>query len=113
MTRGTWTAPRFGPAARRAKYERPANSSLHFLVRYPPPVEERVTDSLGRDAKLARVEAALFLADDPVPARRLAEAAGPRGGRPVPALPPSVPLRSRSARLPPSYPSPVHEQCLN
>jgi segregation and condensation protein B len=76
MTRGTWTAPRLGPAARRAKGERPANAALHFLVRYPPPVEVRVTDPLGRDAKLARVEAALFLADDPVPARRLAEAAG-------------------------------------
>jgi segregation and condensation protein B len=70
------TLPRLGPAARRLKSERPGNASLHFLVRYPPPVEERVTDPLGRDAKLARVEAALFLADEPVAARRLAEAAG-------------------------------------
>jgi len=68
--------PRFGTAARRPKFERPGNAPLHFLMRYPPPVEERVTDPLGRDATLARVEAALFLADEPVSPRRLAEAAG-------------------------------------
>jgi segregation and condensation protein B len=68
--------PRFGPAARRPKSERPGNEPLHFLVRYPPPVEERITDPLGRNAALARLEAALFLADEPVTARRLAEAAG-------------------------------------
>ena len=67
--------PRFGPAVRRPMRERPGNAPLHFLVRYPPPVEERVTDPLGRDAKLARVEVALFLADEPLTARRLAEAA--------------------------------------
>jgi segregation and condensation protein B len=68
-------ASRFGPAARRPKSERPGNVTPHYLVRYPPPAEQRVTDSLGRDAKLARLEAAMFLADEPVPARRLADAA--------------------------------------
>ena len=32
--------------------------------------------SLARDPKLARLEAALLLADEPIPARRIAEAAG-------------------------------------
>jgi segregation and condensation protein B len=72
-------ASRFGPAARRPKSQRPGNAPTHFLVRYPPPVEERVTDPLGRHIKLARLEAALFLADEPVTARRLADAAGLAG----------------------------------
>ena len=33
-------------------------------------------DPLARDPKLARLEAALLLADEPIPARRIAEAAG-------------------------------------
>jgi len=38
--------------------------------------ESQVGDALGRDARLARVEAALFAADEPLPARRLAQVAG-------------------------------------
>ncbi len=69
--------PRFGSAVRRPTSGRPGNATLHFLIRYPLDQEEaRPTDPLGRDSQMAQVEAALFLADEPLPVRRLAEAAG-------------------------------------
>lgn len=69
--------PRLGPAARRPKAERPGNAPRHFLVRLPPVAEDVLPDDpLGRDAKTARVEAALLLADEPLTPRRLADAAG-------------------------------------
>lgn len=67
-----------GPAAARPHTARPGNAGPPAAVRVllcragddPTP-----TDSHGRDPKLARVEAALLLADEPLPARRLAEVA--------------------------------------
>jgi segregation and condensation protein B len=42
----------------------------------PAPADDAPDDPLARDAKLARVEAVLLIADEPLPARRLADAAG-------------------------------------
>jgi segregation and condensation protein B len=57
--------------------ERPGDRPLPAGIRFQPaPVEEAPADPLGRDAKLARLEAVLMIADEPLTARRLAEAAG-------------------------------------
>ena len=63
-----------GPLARRRFDRLPANVSL------PPALwrrdrEEAVTGELVRDARLGRVEAALFAADEPLTPRKLAAAA--------------------------------------
>lgn len=65
-----------GPAARRPTTVRPGNAALPAGLRLPPPAAVAATDPLGRDAKLARLEAALFLADEPLAAKKLADAAG-------------------------------------
>lgn len=66
-----------GPAARRQWLRRPGNARPHLAARWAQqPVVVDSTDPLARDPKLARLEAALFLADEPLPARRLADAAG-------------------------------------
>jgi segregation and condensation protein B len=71
-----FTRPALGPAARRPFSQRPGNVRPPAALRYaPPPAEPTAADPLARDAKLARLEAALVLADEPLTARRLAEVA--------------------------------------
>lgn len=66
-----------GSATRRPFSARPGNALLPAAVRFrPASVDEAPDDPLARDAKLARVEAVLLIADEPLPARRLADAAG-------------------------------------
>jgi segregation and condensation protein B len=67
--------PALGPAARRPYTQRPGNVRPPAALRLAPPIEPTAADPLARDAKLARLEAALFLADEPLAARRLAEVA--------------------------------------
>ncbi len=67
-----------GPLARRGRETLPFNRGLPMVYRTlgdarPEPVEQ---GPLARDAALARVEAALFVADEPLTAKRLATAAG-------------------------------------
>src|SRR6266851_5437900 len=63
-----------GPLARR-RYDRlPINVPLPPALRRPDR-EETITGDLVRDARLARVEAALFAADEPLNPRKLATAA--------------------------------------
>jgi segregation and condensation protein B len=64
-----------GPASRRAWSLRPGNVGPPAVLRRRRP-DELSTDPLARDAKTALVEAALVVADEPLTARRLAEAAG-------------------------------------
>lgn len=67
----------FGPAARRPFTRRPGNTALPPAVRpRAEPAEAAPADPHGRDPKLARLEAVLLLADEPLAARRLADAAG-------------------------------------
>lgn len=69
--------PKFGPATRRPHTARPGNTTVPKALRFTPDVTEILPPHpLGRDAALARLEAALFLADEPLPARKLADAAG-------------------------------------
>lgn len=71
------TRPAFGAMTRRPMAARPLNT--------PPPAAYRSflvadepgpLDPLARNAAVARIEAALFLADEPLTAKRLAEVAG-------------------------------------
>lgn len=63
-----------GPLARR-RYDRlPINVPLPPALRRRKP-EEAATGELVRDARLSRVEAALFAADEPLTSRKLATAA--------------------------------------
>ena len=66
-----------GPAARRRTDRYPPNARLPLAYRLPG---ERAragpADPHARDPRLARVEAALFLADEPLTARKIATAAG-------------------------------------
>lgn len=65
-----------GPASLRPTTQRPTNAPRRSLLRIPEAEADRTpADPLARDAKLARLEAALFLADEPLTARKLAEAA--------------------------------------
>ena len=64
-----------GPAGRRLSTARPGNHRRVPIYDSAPADEPTSADPLARDAKLARLEAVLFLADEPVPAKRLAEAA--------------------------------------
>ena len=67
----------FGPSVRRPMSVRPGNAFRPTLHRMPLAKRESgPTDPLGRDAKLARIEAALLLADEPITTKRLAEAVG-------------------------------------
>ncbi|HEX4610537.1 MAG TPA: SMC-Scp complex subunit ScpB [Urbifossiella sp.] len=66
-----------GPAARRPFSARPGNAAAPAAVRFRAGPADAPPDApLARDAKLARVEAVLLVADEPLPARRLADAAG-------------------------------------
>jgi segregation and condensation protein B len=63
-----------GPAALRPFTRRPGNVGPPTVLRRRPRKDETgPSDPLGRDAALARVEAALMLADEPLTPRRLAE----------------------------------------
>ena len=64
-----------GPATRRPYSQRPGNVRPPAVLRYVSAAEPTAVDPLARDGKLARLEAALVLADEPLTARRLAEVA--------------------------------------
>jgi len=69
--------PRFGPATRRPYAQRPGNAPRPFWPQtHAAPLDPAPTDPYGRDPKLARLEAVLLIADEPLTARRLADAAG-------------------------------------
>jgi len=63
---------------RRPYSVRPGNAALPAALRSRGELtaEQPPSDPLGRDAELARLEAILMMADEPLPARRLADAAG-------------------------------------
>ena len=68
---------RYTTATRRPFTARPGNTPLPAALRFRlEPTEAPALDPHARDAKLARLEAVLLIADEPLPARRLAEAAG-------------------------------------
>src|SRR5436190_23318668 len=56
----------------------PSDAPLSFAFRMPPATDfgASIQDPLARDATLATVEAVLFLADEPLPPRKIAQAAG-------------------------------------
>ena len=67
---------RYGSDTRRPFTMRPGNATLPAALRlHAEPAEVPPDDPLGRDANLARLEAVLVMADEPLSARRLAEAA--------------------------------------
>jgi segregation and condensation protein B len=74
-----------GPRARLVPNRRLANHRLPAVYRLPTDEsgEPLRAGELGRDSALARVEAALFAADEPLTARRLATAAGLNDGNEV------------------------------
>lgn len=66
-----------GPATRRPFTRRPGNTPLPLALRVRHEAADAApADPHGRDLKLARLEATLLLADEPLAARRLADAAG-------------------------------------
>jgi len=65
-----------GPVLRRRTDRFPANARPPLWYRLIGDHREQTTDAHARDARLARVEAALFLSDEPLTARKLASAAG-------------------------------------
>lgn len=66
-----------GTATRRPFTARPGNAALPRAVYLrSEPLERASTDPHGRDDPLARVEALLMLADEPLALRRVADAAG-------------------------------------
>lgn len=66
-----------GSATVRPSTRRAANAVLPLALRgWDLTAEETTREPYARDGKLARVEAALVMADEPLPARRLAEVAG-------------------------------------
>lgn len=66
-----------GPLARRPSNRLPGNSCLPAVYRLLQEVGEPTPRGpLARDMPLAMVEAVLLIADEPLPARRLAQAAG-------------------------------------
>jgi segregation and condensation protein B len=67
-----------GPQARRRPDQLPRNHRLPLLYRLDtePGFEGASNDPLGRDADLAMIEALLLAADEPLPTRKLAQAAG-------------------------------------
>ena len=65
-----------GSATRRPFTTRPGNAPRPAVFRVlTAPAEAAPDDPLARDAKLSRVEAVLLVADEPLTARRLADAA--------------------------------------
>ena len=68
---------RHGSATRRPFTVRPGNATLPPALRLrAEPLDAAPLHPHGRDAKLARLEAVLLIADEPLAARRLADAAG-------------------------------------
>lgn len=66
----------YGSATRRPFTSRPGNAPRPAGFRvFVAPAEAAADDPLARDAKLALVEAVLLVADEPLTARRLADAA--------------------------------------
>ena len=68
---------------RRQSTVRPANARLPLALRFYPHREKESrtpSDPLGRDARLARVEALLMLADEPLTSKRIADAADLKDG---------------------------------
>ena len=68
---------------RRQSTMRPANARLPLALRFYPLYEKEScvpSDPHGRDARLARVEAALMLADEPLTSKRIADAADLKDG---------------------------------
>ena len=68
---------RYGTATFRPYSVRPGDVARKFALRLRvEPGEAPAPDPHARDPKLARLEAVLLLADEPLPARRLADVAG-------------------------------------
>lgn len=68
---------RFGTSHARPYTQRLGNATLPLALRSrAEPIETTPRDPLARDGKLARLEAALMIADEPLPARKLADVAG-------------------------------------
>ena len=68
---------RYGTATVRPFTARPGNATLPPALRFRVELAEApALDPHARDPKLARLEAVLLLADEPLPARRLADVAG-------------------------------------
>src|SRR5215471_3510688 len=68
---------KYGTANVRPFAYRPGNAVLPLALRTRAEVGEPTTrDPHARDGKLARLEAALIMADEPLPARKLADVAG-------------------------------------
>jgi segregation and condensation protein B len=67
-----------GPLVRRLPAHLPRNTPLPAIYRlaWDTPAEPVSTDPLARDADVANLEAVLLIADEPLPVRRLAQAAG-------------------------------------
>ncbi len=66
-----------GSARVRPFTQRPGNTALPPALRLrAEPAEPIAHDPHARDGKLARLEAALMIADEPLPARKLADVAG-------------------------------------
>jgi segregation and condensation protein B len=65
-----------GPATRRPYTQRPGNAVLPPALRLRAEPEAAPADPHGRDPRMARLEAALMIADEPLAARRLADVAG-------------------------------------
>src|SRR5262245_48575433 len=67
-----FSRPRYGPQLARRPDRLPANHRPPAWRRLPPPAPgPSATDPQARDARLARLEAVLFSADEPLTARRL------------------------------------------
>jgi segregation and condensation protein B len=68
---------RFGTATARPYSLRPGNATHPFVFRLrPEPVDTLAFNPQARNSKLARLEAVLLLADEPLPPRRLADVVG-------------------------------------
>ena len=77
MTPPRLTRPPLGPAARRPSARRPGNAARPAALRLQAPAAaDEPADPLARDAALARLEAVLLMADEPLAAKRLAEVVG-------------------------------------
>ncbi|MFO0936669.1 MAG: SMC-Scp complex subunit ScpB [Gemmataceae bacterium] len=71
----------YSTATRRPMAVRPGNAFRPTLHRMPFETSDSDTnDPLGRDVSVAKVEAVLMLADEPITSKRLAEATGLRDG---------------------------------
>lgn len=65
-----------GPQARRRADQRPGNSPPRWYRFAPNRVEETTVDPFARDVRMAKLEAALFLAQEPVTIRKLVNVVG-------------------------------------